>query len=172
MAQSEPRMTRRPPGTLQRLFLRGPVFMYRGPIATLLASRCVMLLTTTGRKSGQPRTTGVSFMPDGDRYIIFSGWGASSSWYRNVRANPHVTIRVGRRTMAAEARLIADPDERVALMRRMHERSGSCGPPKLTRPLLRLTGLFDYDAEIRMAVEAGPDLPVLEVVPTGSRHAG
>lgn len=165
MAANEPGMTRAPASRLQRLFLRGPVVMYRGPLAELFRWRCVMLLTTTGCKTGKPRTTGVSFMPDGERYIIFSGWGVSSNWYRNVRANPRVTIRIGRRTMAADARLVEDPDERVALMRRMRDRSGSCGPPRLMRPLLRLSGLFDYDAEIRMAIEAGADIPVIALVP-------
>lgn len=165
MDGSEPRMTREPAGRLQRMFLRGPVFMYRGPIAEVLRWRCVMLLTSIGRKTGQPRTTGVSFMPDGDRFIIFSGWGTSSNWYRNVRANPRVTIKVGRRTMTADARLIADPDQRIALMRRMRDRSRSCGPPKLVRPIMRLSRLFDYDAEIRMAIDQGADIPVLELVP-------
>ncbi|HMM41191.1 MAG TPA: nitroreductase family deazaflavin-dependent oxidoreductase [Thermomicrobiales bacterium] len=170
MDQSEPRMTREPASQLQRLFLRGPALMYHGPLAELFRWRCVMLLTTTGRKTGQPRTTAVSFMPDGDRYIVFSGWGTSSNWYRNVRASPRVRIKVGRRMMAADARLIEDPDERVALMRRMRDRSGSCGPPKLMRELLRRSGLFDYDAEIRMAIDAGADIPVLELVP--ARDAG
>ena len=57
------------------------------------------------------------------------------------------------------------PDERAALMRRMRDRSGSCGPPKALRSLLRGSRLFDYDAEIRMAIEQGGDLPVLEIVP-------
>ncbi len=165
VAVSEPRMTREPAGRLQKIFLRGPVLMYHGPLAELFRWRCVMLLTTIGRKTGKPRTIAVSFMPDGDRIIIFSGWGTSSNWYRNVRANPRVTIKVGRRTMAADARLIEDQDERVALMRRMSDRSVSCGPPKLMRAALRATGLFDYDAEIRMGIEAGPDIPVFELVP-------
>lgn len=167
MSGTEPRMTRKKAGLVQQVFLRGPRYMYVGPLAEVFRWRCVMLLTTTGRKSGLPRTTGISFMPDGDRYIIFSGWGTSSNWYRNVRANPRVRIKVGRREMDADARLIEDPDERVTLMRRMRDRSGSCGPPKLMRSLLRRSGLFDYDAEIRMGIDAGADIPVLELVPVG-----
>lgn len=165
MANSEPRMKREPAGRIQRLLLRGPALTYYGPLAELFRWRCIMRMTTTGRKTGQPRTIGVSFMPDGDRFIIFSGWGVNSSWYRNIRANPRVTIKVGRHTMNAEGRLIADPAERAALMRRMRDRSGSCGPPKALRSLLRGSRLFDYDAEIRMAIEQGGDLPVLEIVP-------
>ena len=165
METSEPRMTRQKAAGLQRFFLRSPVKLYRGPIAELLRWRCVLLLIATGRKSGEPRPVCISFMPDGDRYIVFSGWGTSSNWYRNIRANPRVTIQVGRKRMEAEARLIESPDERAALMLRMVQRSGSCGPPKLIRPVLRMTGLFDYEAELRMAAEQGGDLPVLELVP-------
>lgn len=171
MEASEPQMKRQKASGLQRVFLRSPVQLYRGPIADVLRWRCVMLLVATGRKSGEPRPVCISFMPDGDRYIVFSGWGTSSNWYRNIRANPRVTIQVGRKRMEAEAQLIESPAERAALMLRMVDRSGSCGPPKLIRPLLRLTRLFDYDAELRMAVEQGGDLPVLEIVPLDSQRA-
>jgi deazaflavin-dependent oxidoreductase (nitroreductase family) len=162
---SEPTFTRRPATGLQLAFLKATPALYRGPLAELLRWRCVMLLTTIGRKSGQPRTTAVSFMPLDGRYIVFSGWGVSSNWYRNVRANPEVTIQVGRKKMRATARLIEDPEQRRALMLRMRDRSRHCGPPRGTRWLLKATKLFDYEADIRMAVEQGDALPVIEIVP-------
>jgi deazaflavin-dependent oxidoreductase (nitroreductase family) len=145
--------------------LKVPAFVYSGPIADLLRSRCVMLLTTTGRRSGRPRTGGVSFMPLDDHFVVFSGWGVMSNWYRNIRANPEVTIKVGRRQMRATARVVEDPERRRELMLRMQARSSSCGPPQFARPLLKLTGVFDYQGEIDMAVAAGSTLPVVEIVP-------
>jgi deazaflavin-dependent oxidoreductase (nitroreductase family) len=146
--------------------LRLPRLVYFGPLAELLRSRCVMLLTTRGRRTGRPRTTAVSFMPVDGRLVVFSGWGTASDWYHNVRANPNVRIQVGRRRMRATAHLVEDPDQRAELMRRMRARSSGCGPPRPTRPLLKLTGIFDYQGELDMAVAAGGTLPVIEITPS------
>jgi deazaflavin-dependent oxidoreductase (nitroreductase family) len=124
-----------------------------------------MLLTTQGRRSGRPRTGAVSFMPLGDHLVVFSGWGVGSNWYRNIRANPEVTVTVGRRRKRATARLVEDPERRRELMRQMQARSAGCGPPQPMRPLLKLTHIFDYQAEIDMAVAAGVTLPVVEIFP-------
>ncbi len=166
MSASEPTFVRTRPGWLQRLFLRAPVLLYRGWLAELLRGRCVLLLTTTGRATGLPRTTGVSFLALDDHYVVFSGWGVRSNWYRNLRAHPEVVIQVGRRRLRATARLVDDPARRRELMRLMRDRSARCGPPRFVRPLLRLTRLFDYDQEIALAVEQGEALPVVELWPT------
>jgi len=94
--------------------------------------------------------------------VAFSGWGVRSDWYRNVRAHPEVFITVGRRRIRAMARVVDDPERRRQLMQQMQARSPRCGPPQPVRPLLKRTGLFDYDAEIKMAVAAGETLPVVE----------
>jgi deazaflavin-dependent oxidoreductase (nitroreductase family) len=165
MAISEPSFARQPAARLQRLLLKAPPLIYRGLLADLLKSRCVMLLTTTGRRSGQPRTGAISFMPVGDHFVVFSGWGVTSNWYRNVRANPEVAIQVGRTRLRATARLVEEPARRRELMRQMQARSSGCGPPGLIRPVLKALKLFDYDGEIRMAVAAGGSLPVIELFP-------
>ena len=104
-------------------------------------------------------------MPVDDHYVAFSGWGVRSDWYRNVRAHPEVFITVGRRRIRAMARVVDDPERRRQLMQQMQARSPRCGPPQPVRPLLKRTGLFDYDAEIKMAVAAGETLPVVEIFP-------
>jgi len=162
---SEPSFARRQANPLLKYALRAPVLLYRGVIADLLRSRCVMLLTTKGRRSGLPRTGPVSFMPVGDRFVVFSGWGVTSNWYKNVRAHSEVFITVGRRRTRATARLVEDPERRRELMLRMQARSSGCGPPVPVRPLLKALKLFDYQGEIDMAVAAGGALPVVEITP-------
>ena len=169
---SQPTFDRGRPNRLQRAFFRGPVRFYRGPVAGLLGSRCVLMLTTKGRKSGKPRTTGVSFMREGSNYIVFAGWGVRSNWYQNLLADPEVSVRVGSRQFAARAVPVADPERRKALMVRMQAGSGRCGPPALVRPILRATRAFDYDAELRLAVEQAGNLPVVELVPSKPSPAG
>jgi deazaflavin-dependent oxidoreductase (nitroreductase family) len=165
MGSSEPSFARQPAGALQRVLLKSTTLVYWGPMADLFRSRCVMLLTTTGRRTGASRTMAVSFMPVDDHFVVFSGWGVSSNWYRNLRANPEVTLTVGRRRTLATARVVEDPARRAALMRQMQTRSAGCGPPKPVRPLLKGLRLFDYQGEIDMAVRAGGTLPVVEIVP-------
>jgi len=96
--------------------------------------------------------------------VVFSGWGVGSGWYANVRANPRVRVTVGREQVSGTARVVEEPDRRQQLMLRMQRRSSGCGPPKPVRPLLKVTGAFDYDGEIAMAVRAGGALPVVEIV--------
>jgi deazaflavin-dependent oxidoreductase (nitroreductase family) len=160
-----PSFTRRRASPWLRALLKVPPLIYYGPLAELMRARCVLVLTTRGRRSGVPRTGAVSFMPLEDHFVVFSGWGIGSNWYRNIRANPDVTIKVGRRRLRATARVVEDPERRRALMHQMQARSGGCGPPKPMRPLLKLTGVFDYQGEIDMAVRAGTTLPVVEIFP-------
>lgn len=164
MGANDPTFDRGRPGW-RRWFFKAPIALYRDGPAEILRSRCVMLLTTTGRRSGQPRTTGVSFMPQGDHYVIFSGWGVRSDWYRNLLANPGVTIQVGNRTLRAKAVPVADPERRRDLMRQMRTRAGQCGPPNPIRAILKRTGIFDYEGELDLALRQGGALPVVELIP-------
>jgi deazaflavin-dependent oxidoreductase (nitroreductase family) len=172
MTDPAPSFDRGRPNWWQRLFFKAPIALYRDGPAELMRARCVMLLTTTGRRSGQPRTTGISFMPHDGHYVVFAGWGIRSDWYRNLLANPEVTIKVGRRAMAATAVPVADPARREALMRAMEARSGQCGPPGPIRWLLRRLGIFDYEGDIRLARAQGPALPVVELIPRAAADGG
>ncbi len=76
-----------------------------------------LLLTTTGRKSGQPRTNGLTYCRDrGDLIVVASNGGSdrSPAWLLNLQAEPLVSVRVGRQVMAATAR-VAGPEEREQL---------------------------------------------------------
>jgi deazaflavin-dependent oxidoreductase (nitroreductase family) len=66
----------------------------------------ILLLTTTGARSGAPYTTPVMYRTDGDRYVIFgSNAGASShpAWYHNLSAHPDATIELPSETIAVTA---------------------------------------------------------------------
>ena len=76
-----------------------------------------LLLTTTGRKSGQPRTNGLTFCRDrGDLIVVASNGGSDRppAWLLNLDADPEVTVRVGRSVIKATAR-VAGPEERAQL---------------------------------------------------------
>jgi deazaflavin-dependent oxidoreductase (nitroreductase family) len=57
----------------------------------------ILLLTTTGRKSGEPRTTPLIHRTDGDRWVVVASKGGAPehpSWYQNLLADPEATIEV------------------------------------------------------------------------------
>jgi deazaflavin-dependent oxidoreductase (nitroreductase family) len=75
----------------------------------------VMLLTTTGAKSGQPRTLPLTYFIDGDRLVLVgSNYGGKShpAWYRNLVANPRVDVLAGKHSGTYLASEITDPVER------------------------------------------------------------
>jgi len=81
----------------------------------------VCLLTTTGRKSGEPRISPLLFLEDGDRIILVASQGGLPKhpmWYLNLRANPQVTVQVKSRIRPMTAQ-VADPGERARLWPRL-----------------------------------------------------
>ena len=78
----------------------------------------LVLMTTTGAKSGAERTNPVMYFPDGDRiYVIASAAGADSSpaWYYNLKAHPDLTVEIGTEKYRARAVQVADDAERDRL---------------------------------------------------------
>ena len=74
-----------------------------------LAPRSIpsMVLTTIGRKSGQPRSNPVLFLEDGDSYVVVaSNYGRERhpAWSYNLTANPRATVQIGERTVEVTAR--------------------------------------------------------------------
>jgi deazaflavin-dependent oxidoreductase (nitroreductase family) len=88
-----------------------------------LDGRSMLLLTTTGAKSGQHRTTPMMYIPDGDRVLVIaSNAGAPThpDWYRNLVAHPEVTVEVGSETFDGTA-VVAEGSERQRLWTRIVE---------------------------------------------------
>jgi F420H(2)-dependent quinone reductase len=83
----------------------------------------VLLLTTTGRKSGQQRTAPVLYLADGERFVVINtnaGNQKTPAWSLNLRANPEATVDVKGRRVDVRAR-IAEGEERAELWRRSME---------------------------------------------------
>jgi len=92
-----------------------------GRIGGKFGSAPVLLLTTTGRKSGRPRTQPLLYTRAGDGYAVIASKGGSPShplWYRNLQATPAAAVTVGRETRRVRAR-DAEGEEREELWRAM-----------------------------------------------------
>lgn len=75
-----------------------------------------LLLTTIGRKSGEPRHVPLLYVDDGDGYLIMGSKGGNVEhpvWFLNLQANPDCEIRVGAPPVTARARVLAG-EERAA----------------------------------------------------------
>jgi deazaflavin-dependent oxidoreductase (nitroreductase family) len=80
-----------------------------------------LLLTTIGRRSGQPRRTALIYGRDGDRYVVVASKGGAPEhplWYLNLREQPEVEVQVGAERFRARARA-ATAEEKPALWRQM-----------------------------------------------------
>ncbi len=81
----------------------------------------ICLLTTTGRKSGQPRTVPLCYLADGERVVLVASQGGLPKhplWYLNLVADPAVVVQIGRRAKPMRARP-AGPGERAELWPRL-----------------------------------------------------
>ena len=85
---------------LLRYFARAHIWVYRrtnGRLGAKLLWFDAALLTTTGRKTGLPRTTPTLYLRDGERVILpasFGGRNTHPMWYLNLKANPKVAVQI------------------------------------------------------------------------------
>ena len=91
--------------------------MTNGRLGANLAGRPMLLLTTTGRKSGEPRTTPLCYLRDCDDCVIVASNNGSDrhpAWWLNLEAHPKAQITVGREAWAVDI-LVADGEEYARL---------------------------------------------------------
>ena len=112
--------------TLRALAKEANVPLYRlsrGRIGGRVGRAPVLLLTTTGRKSGQQRTAPVVYLADGENCIVIgsnAGNQKAPAWSHNLVANPEAEIERGADKQRVRAR-VAEGEEREELWRKMNE---------------------------------------------------
>jgi F420H(2)-dependent quinone reductase len=98
--------------------LRVHQFIYElsgGRIGEQLGSAPMLLLRTTGRKTGQARNVALLYHRDGADYVVIGSKGGSDappSWLLNLQATPNVQVQVGTRRFPAEARVASTGEQR------------------------------------------------------------
>ncbi|MWA04497.1 nitroreductase family deazaflavin-dependent oxidoreductase [Actinomadura sp. LD22] len=123
-----------PPSGLRRALFRLPVHLYRMGLGPLFGDR-FLLLEHVGRASGERRQAVVEVVEhSGDDYIVCSGFGPRTDWYRNLVKTPRATVQVGRSRFAVTARPL-DAEEGGELMIRYAPRH-----PRSAMKLLRYMG--------------------------------
>ncbi len=113
-----------PAGALRALGkLNVPVYrLTRGRLMGKLGRAPVLLLTSIGRRSGQPRTAPVLYLADGERVVVIgsnAGNERAPAWSHNLQANPDAEVQIGGKVRQMRARIAAG-EERAELWRRMN----------------------------------------------------
>ncbi len=120
-----------------------------GRIGGTLQRVPVLLLTTTGRKSGKQRTWPLGYLEDGEDLIVIASAGGVANhpaWYLNLRAHPEVTVQVGNR----ERRMLAD----------------IAGPAERARWWERIVARYPFFADYQTRTER--EIPVVRLSPPES----
>lgn len=104
--------------------LNVPIYrLSRGRIFGSIGTAPVLLLTSTGRRSGQKRTAPVVFLADGEHYVVIgsnAGNVRTPAWSYNLQANPDAEIELRGAHKLVRAR-VAEGDERAELWRKVNE---------------------------------------------------
>jgi deazaflavin-dependent oxidoreductase (nitroreductase family) len=93
-----------------------------GKVGGNFAGSTLLLLHTTGAKSGQERVNPVAYVKDGDNFVVIASKGGAPTnpdWYYNILANPLVTVEAGTEKFQAQAKVADEPAERRRLYDKM-----------------------------------------------------
>ena len=111
-----------------------------------MAGRSLLILTTTGARTGEPRVTIATFTRDGEAYVVAgsrSGAPTDPFWFKNLVANPTVTIEVGGKISQARATVAQGADRDLLWARHVEARPEFGAYPEKTGgrliPMIRLT---------------------------------
>ncbi len=103
--------------TLPSLIAKLHTFLYRvsgGRLGGRISGSRVVLLTTTGRKSGRRRTTPLLSLPDGENIVIVASNGGNDRhpvWWLNLQANPEAELRTGNETKPVRAEAASEEEK-------------------------------------------------------------
>ena len=101
----------------------------RGRFASRLGNLKVLLLETTGNKSGRPRSVGLSHLEQDGRYFVaasYAGEDRDPAWAKNLRAQPTATVTVGGRSLPVVAREL-EGEDRAGMFARFVEADAAYG---------------------------------------------
>lgn len=157
-----------PKGWLKRFF-RLPILLFRLGLSALLNGSPILILTTRGRQSGQPRFAALEYRRHGSKIYVISGWGERPQWYQNLLASPEATVALGNQTYRAHASTVTDSSEKVRALYMFRNRVKLLSNPylvtvdeALNRPLREMQPVAQRYTVLKL--ELRTDAPVLPTV--------
>ncbi len=105
-----------------KMMYKAPIVLWRMGLGPLMG-RIFVLITTTGRKSGLPRhTLAEYFVLDGKLYVVCA-YGAKADWYKNMMANPYVTIQTWQGAERVKATRVTNSEELLDILKVIQKRN-------------------------------------------------
>jgi deazaflavin-dependent oxidoreductase (nitroreductase family) len=150
-------------------WIRPAQYVHRALYAAGLGSivgRIILLLTTTGRKSGKRRVTPVQYEDIDGTLYIGSARGSSADWVRNIAADPHVEVRVKNHHFQGTGELIQDPMRVADYLQTRLERH-----PRMVGAMMKMHHLPPNPNRAQLE-ELGKTLVVVTIKPQGSPPQG
>lgn len=124
-----------------------------------LVGRIILLLTTTGRKSGKKRVTPVQYEEIDGTIYIGSARGLQADWVRNITANPYVEVQLKNQHICGEGVLIADPVRVADYLQTRLERH-----PRMVGAMMKMHNLPPHPSRAQLE-ELGKSLVVVAIRP-------
>jgi len=100
-----------PQSGLLKFIFRLPLLLHHIGLGWVLSPAHLLVLTVRGRKSGKARHTVLEYRRHGSKLYIISAWGERPQWFKNMQADPQVTVQFGVQERAARAQRVDDPAE-------------------------------------------------------------
>jgi deazaflavin-dependent oxidoreductase (nitroreductase family) len=118
----------------------------------------MMVLKTTGRKSGKTRYSPVNYAILNGNIYCMAGWGHIADWYRNMISNPQIEMVLPGRALAGLAEEVTISTERTTALRKVLKAGGFAG---------FLLGVNPYTASDEKLVEKTNGIPLIRIKPCG-----
>ncbi|MGC9399224.1 MAG: nitroreductase family deazaflavin-dependent oxidoreductase [Anaerolineae bacterium] len=111
-----------PGGGLLRWLFRAPIAAWRLGLGRLFG-HIFVLITTWGRSSGKPRRALTEYLPLKGKLYVACAYGPQADWYKNIVADPHVTVQTWQGPESMIASRVTDDDELRAVYHGFKRRS-------------------------------------------------
>ena len=144
--------------SLYAKFKPGPILAYKIGLGPLIG-RFVLLLTTTGRKTGLQRVTPLQYEVIDGVYHIGAVFGMKTDWVRNIQANPHVQVRIKNSTFHGQAEISIDPEDIADFIQyRMNKH------PRMIGLIMKLDGFTPRPSREEL-IEYSKNLALVRITP-------
>jgi len=131
----------------------------KGRLTGMFENARLVLLTTTGARSGKPHTTPVGYLPDGaERILVIASAGGSPrhpAWYHNLLAHPEVTVEDGAFVYRARAEPLTGEERDQAFARAVESDPGWAAYQEKTTRLIPVVALYELPADDPPTFNAG-----------------
>ncbi len=118
----------------------------------------IMVMKTTGRKTGKVRYTPVNYALMNGCVYCLAGWGQIADWYRNLKAHPDMEIILPGGALWGRAEDVTDPNESLRALRQILKNSGFAG---------FFLGFNPFAVSDEVLLGKTKDMPVIRIRPTG-----